>query len=81
MPSLTPQALGLTKAAYTVPETLSLISLGRTRLYGAIKSGDLRPTRLGRRTLITAVDICAFLNKFRNETETLPTSQPHEGAA
>ncbi len=63
---LTPQALGLTKAAYSVNETLSLLSLGRTSLYSLVKNGDLQPTKYGKKTLFLSADIAAFLNKIRN---------------
>ena len=63
---LTPQNLGLTKAAYSVSETLSLLSLGRTSLYAVVKSGHLRPTKYGKKTLFLAADISAFLSKLRD---------------
>jgi excisionase family DNA binding protein len=62
---LTPQKLGLTKAAYTVSETLTVLSIGRTSLYAAVKNGDLRPAKLGKKTLFLADDLVAFLSKLR----------------
>jgi excisionase family DNA binding protein len=56
---------GLTKLAYSVNETLILLSIGRTSLYAAIKRGDLRVAKLGRRTLIYATDLEHFLAKLR----------------
>ncbi len=56
-----PRGFGLTKATYTVHETLNLLSIGRTSLYAAIKAGDLRPVKFGRKTLFYARDLAAFL--------------------
>jgi hypothetical protein len=38
---INPSALGFTKVAYAVDETLELLSIGRTALYAAVKRGDL----------------------------------------
>jgi hypothetical protein len=46
-----PHEYGLTKAAYSVNETLTLLSLGRTSLYQLVKDGDLIPTKIGKKTL------------------------------
>jgi excisionase family DNA binding protein len=62
---LDPRAFGLIKAAYTVRETASLLSIGRSSLYAVVKRGDLRPIKVGRRTLSLAGDLAAFLGKLR----------------
>ena len=41
-----PRTFGLTKAAYTVNETIRLLNIGRTSLYAAVKRGELRPVKL-----------------------------------
>ncbi len=61
-----PRAFGLTKAAYSVRETLDLLSLGRTSVYAAVKRGDLHPAKCGRKTLFLADDLAAFLAKLKN---------------
>jgi excisionase family DNA binding protein len=60
------QSYGLNKLAYNVNEVIGLLSVGRTRLYRAIRSGHLRPTKMGRKTLFLAQDLAAFLDKVRN---------------
>lgn len=50
--NLKPQDYGLTKAVYTVNETLTILSIGRTSLYRLVQSGDLKPGKLGKKTLI-----------------------------
>jgi hypothetical protein len=59
-PPLTPAMLGFTKAAYSVSETLNLLSIGRTSLYALVKSGDLKPGKLGKKTLFYSPDLAAL---------------------
>lgn len=61
---LDPRFFGLLKAAYAVEETLDLLSIGRTSLYAAVKRGELKPVKFGRKTLFYANDIAAFLAKL-----------------
>jgi hypothetical protein len=63
--TIDPRAFGLVKAAYSVPETLDLLSIGRTSLYAAIQRGELKRIKFGRRTLFCAVDLAAFLVRLQ----------------
>lgn len=51
-----------------VPLTLSIkdavrvSSIGRTKLHELIKSGDLKVTRIGRRTLVNAASLRSLLD-------------------
>lgn len=65
-----PSALGFTKVAYAVDETLELLSIGRTALYAAIKRGDLKRVKFGKKTLFYAADLAAFLARLRHQSET-----------
>ena len=62
-----PRAFGLHKAAYTVNETLDLLSIGRTSLYAAVKDGDLHPVKFGRKTLFYAQDLAVFLKLLKDK--------------
>jgi excisionase family DNA binding protein len=62
---LTPYALGLRRAAYSVNETLEILSIGRTQLYELVKEYRLRPVKLGKKTLFFADDIADFLAELR----------------
>jgi len=64
-----PRAFGLAKAAYAVGETLDLLSIGRTSLYAAVKRGDLKRVKFGKRTLFYATDLAAFLIRLRQSNE------------
>ena len=57
------------KAAFTVAETAAMLSLGRTSLYALVKSGEIRATKLGRKTLFLATDITDFLSKLQSKRE------------
>jgi excisionase family DNA binding protein len=64
-----PSALGFTKVAYAVDETLELLSIGRTALYAAVKRGDLKRVKFGKKTLFYAADLAAFLVRLRRLSE------------
>jgi excisionase family DNA binding protein len=57
---------GLHKAAYSVNETLALLSIGRTSLYRLVQQGDLPVAKLGKKTLFTAPDLAKLLTKLRS---------------
>ncbi|MHA0044386.1 excisionase family DNA-binding protein [Deinococcus sp. PEB2-63] len=48
-------------AAYTPEECRPLLKLGRDKVYELIRSGQLRSVRVGRRYLIPADAVTAFL--------------------
>lgn len=64
-----PWAFGLTKVAYGVDETLDLLSIGRTALYAAVKRGDLKRVKFGKKTLFYAADLASFLTKLGRLSE------------
>lgn len=47
--------------AVTVPEAVRATGLSRSRLYEALKSGELTARKAGRRTLISFADLEAYL--------------------
>jgi len=57
--------------ALPIPAVCARTGLGRTTVYAAIKSGALTARKCGRRTLILASDLEAWLS-------TLPTVRPHD---
>jgi excisionase family DNA binding protein len=54
-------AAPIERSAYSVPEVLLRIGIGRDKLYTLIRSGELPARKVGRRTLIVASDLEAFL--------------------
>ncbi|HEV7372239.1 helix-turn-helix domain-containing protein [Arenibaculum sp.] len=54
----------LTKPAYSTTEVLERIPIGRTKLYDLVRTGQLKATKCGRRTLFLATDISAFLSSL-----------------
>jgi hypothetical protein len=59
-----PRTYGLVKAAYSVNETLAMLSIGRTSLYDLVKQRHLKPLKLGRKTLFLATDLAGLLSKL-----------------
>jgi excisionase family DNA binding protein len=76
--SINPSALGFTKVAYAVDETLELLSIGRTALYAAVKRGDLKRVKFGKKTLFYAADLAAFLTRLRRLSETDESRVDHK---
>jgi excisionase family DNA binding protein len=51
----------MTKAYGTLPEAVRFSGMSRTSLYEALKRGDLKARKAGRRTLISFADLQAYL--------------------
>jgi hypothetical protein len=60
-----PHVFGLVKAAYSVNETLTVLSIGRTSLYKLVKLGELTPIKLGKKTLFGSDNLASLLIKLR----------------
>jgi excisionase family DNA binding protein len=53
-----------TPMAYTVAEACDASRAGRTTLYKAIRTGELRALKHGRRTIILATDLLQWLESM-----------------
>lgn len=53
------------KSAYPVEEAAELLSLGRSKLYQEIKDGRIHSFKVGKRRLIAAADLDAYVNQLR----------------
>jgi excisionase family DNA binding protein len=70
----TPSADETHKLAYGVIEATRVAGIGRSTLYQAMASGELKAVKLGRRTLIPADELRRFLSE-------LPPARPLNGDA
>jgi excisionase family DNA binding protein len=65
-PDFSPAAFGLTKACYSVNETLNLLSISRTTFYALVKSGNIPIAKVGAKTLVYARDIAKLLHNLQS---------------
>ena len=61
----------LPKLAYSVAEFCELVGLGRTGAFKEIKEQRLRAVKAGRRTLIPAEEVQAWLERLHPATSAL----------
>lgn len=54
----------LTKPAYSIAEILEIIPLGRTKLHAEINNGNLKASKLGKRTVFLVPDIIKYLESL-----------------
>ena len=66
------------KRAYGIPDVVKETSFGRTRIYEEMRAGRLRAVKLGRRTVVLATDLDAWL---RNLAERQPAQQSDQRPA
>jgi excisionase family DNA binding protein len=52
------------RTAYSIAETMAQSGLGRDTIYKAIHEGKLKARKLGRRTVVLASDLQAFLESL-----------------
>jgi excisionase family DNA binding protein len=52
------------KLAFTIQEAAAVSSIGQTSLYKAIREGRLKARKYGTRTVITRLDLQAFLDSL-----------------
>jgi excisionase family DNA binding protein len=64
------------KLTYRISEACELLSVGRTTLYSAIKRGDLKACKVGRRTLLTHEALTLWLNGLPNSLEVRAQLRP-----
>jgi excisionase family DNA binding protein len=50
---------------YTINETFKLLKISRAKLYQLIEKGDLKPIKLGGRTLFTESELTRFIESLK----------------
>lgn len=57
--------IAMRRVLYSVEEAASVLSVGRTPLYALIDSGELERVKIGRRSLVPADSIAAYVERLR----------------
>jgi excisionase family DNA binding protein len=68
-PKPTPDFCDELPLAYSIHNFCKAIGLGRTKVYELIAAGQLRPLKIGKRTLITRTAAEEFLTSFQREMD------------
>ena len=55
------------RLAYTIAETAEALAISRSRLYELIADGEITACKVGKRTIIPATELTAFLHRHRVE--------------
>jgi excisionase family DNA binding protein len=76
VPALNGETNMETPLAYTIAEACTVTRTGKTALYEAIKTGELRAVKRGRRTLVLPADLKDWIEKL----PTIQRPRQHEGA-
>lgn len=50
----------------TIEETADALAVGRTTVYGLLRSGELTAAKIGRRSLVTVESVLAYAGKISN---------------
>ena len=59
-----PQSAPIQRAAYSVEEAAMALGIGRTYVFQLIKEGNLQTIKAGRRRLVPAKELQAFLARM-----------------
>ncbi|ROZ53831.1 DNA-binding protein [Rhodococcus sp. WS1] len=49
---------------HTIPEALDRLGIGRTTLFGLIKSGAIRSVTIGKRRLVSEAALCEYIERL-----------------
>jgi hypothetical protein len=69
-----PRDYGLFEVGYSPQGLTDRFPIGLTKIYQLIDEGELCPLKLGKRTIILAVDFAAFLERLKAQGGTLGQS-------
>ena len=67
----------MTPIAFTISEACAAARAGRTAIYQAIGSGDLRAVKRGRKTLILSEELRRWVESLPAVQPKRPVSAPH----
>jgi len=69
-----------TKFAYGLDELTELLGLGRSTLYLEVRAGRLRLSKVGRRSIVLADDLAAYLAVLKKGESASPSKPGPAGA-
>jgi excisionase family DNA binding protein len=60
-----PTGLGTDRLAYSVAEAANALSISRSRIYELVATGEVGICKIGKRTVIPAIELTDFLDRHR----------------
>lgn len=64
----------MTRLLHPIPEALTLLGIGRSTFFELVAAGEIRPVKIGRRTLVPHDELERFVRELTNASDSTPAA-------